>query len=120
MTKAGRPRTLESQEEFETRADAYFSDCDEKDKPYTVTGLALAVGLNSRQSLIRYEERPEFSDAIKRAKLRVECCYEMRLHGPNPTGAIFALKNFGWSDKQELKHSGDVHLTISENEAAVL
>jgi len=37
----------------------------------------------------------------------VEAEYERRLHGNNVAGAIFALKNHGWSDKHELRHSGD-------------
>ncbi len=28
--------------------------------------------------------------------------YEKRLLDKNPTGAIFALKNFGWTDKQQV------------------
>jgi hypothetical protein len=35
----------------------------------------------------------------------MEQIYEKRLNeSKNPTGAIFALKNFGWTDRQEIKH----------------
>ena len=34
--------------------------------------------------------------------------YEKALHGRSPTGAIFALKNFGWTDKQDVDLSGGV------------
>ena len=46
-----------------------------------------------------YQHKDDFSDTIKKAKLRVENYYEERLMTTTPTGAIFALKNFGWSDK---------------------
>jgi hypothetical protein len=45
---------------------------------------------------------PGFSDSVKRAKLYVENAYETRLHSANATGAIFALKNFDWSDRRDL------------------
>ncbi len=77
------------------------------------------MGFSSRQSLINYEGySEEFFDAIKRAKLRVEVYCEERLVENNPSGAIFALKNFGWSDKQEFDHKierGDeVVLTVED------
>jgi hypothetical protein len=62
----------------------------------------LHLGFASRQSFYDYEERGEYSYIIKNARLRVEKGYELRLHGNNPTGSIFALKNMGWSDKQEI------------------
>lgn len=34
--------------------------------------------------------------------------YEKALQGRSPTGAIFALKNFGWREKQDVDLSGDV------------
>ena len=65
-----------------------------------------APGLSSRESLDEYGRRPEFHDCVKRAKLRVELEYERSLNNKNPSGAIFALKNFGWRDNQDLKVSG--------------
>ncbi len=104
----GRPLDISTPEQFVELADAYFAECAQKEQPPTVTGLALAVGLSSRQSLLRYEERAGFSDAVKRAKSRVEAAYEGRLWGQAPAGAIFALKNMGWSDKQEHALSGEI------------
>lgn len=78
----------------------------------TVTGLALYLGFTTRQALINYEGKPEFVDAIKQSKLRVEAAYEQALFGKNAAGPIFALKNFNWTDKQEIdqktEHSGSV------------
>ena len=99
----GHPRIIKSVEEFQQLSDQYFSDCDQYHEPYTVTGLALAVGVASRQGLMDYERRAEYHDAVKRSKMRVEHQYEVRLSTPQPTGAIFALKNLGWSDLQQIQ-----------------
>ena len=34
--------------------------------------------------------------------------YEKALPSRNPSGPIFALKNFGWTDKQDVEVSGGV------------
>lgn len=103
----GRPRIIESPEEFEERANAYFAECARDETPLTITGLALALGFADRQSLYDYEKRDGFSGVARRARLQVENGYEMRMHGNSPTGAIFVLKNMGWSDKQQLEHTGE-------------
>jgi hypothetical protein len=36
----------------------------------------------------------------------IESGYEQRLFESSPTGAIFALKNFGWEDRRQNEHSG--------------
>ena len=74
----------------------------------TITGLCFYLGFESRQSFYDYEKRPSYSYTIKRARLFMEKEYEEMLSAGNTTGAIFALKNFGWTDKTELEHSGEV------------
>lgn len=98
----GRPRMFQSPEEFEQRVYEYQEHCKESKEPVTWTGLALFLGLSTRQSIDNYLEYPEFVDVAKKAKSFVEWHYEMRLHGNSPTGAIFALKNMGWADKSQL------------------
>ena len=102
---AGQPLKFKSVTELQKKIDKYFKDCALKDKPYTVTGLALALGTN-RQTLVNYESGVEpyakFFDTIKTAKTIVENYAEERLFSPTPTGAIFALKNFGWKDGKDL------------------
>lgn len=74
-----------------------------KQKPYTITGLALALD-TSRETLLDYQERPEFSDTIKKAKDKVHSFVEYTLMTGNPTGAIFNLKNnYGWEDKTKIE-----------------
>lgn len=107
MAKVGRPRIIESPEEFIKLANAYFSKCDKGGVPYSVTGLALGLGLSSRDSLMEYERRDEFSDTVKMAKMVVENSYEISLRGGcHPSGPIFALKNFGWKDKTDHELTG--------------
>jgi len=105
--KGGRPRTIESPEAFEAMAEAYFKGCERDGVPVTWTGLCLAVGLSSRQSMETYKsgeydtEEVKFSDSCKKALARVELEYEKRLIIDGGSGPIFALKNFGWRDRQE-------------------
>ena len=108
MAKGGRPRKIKSVRQFEERAEAYFRECEAREEPVLLTGLILALGLSSRSALDEYAQRPEFLNSVKKAKLRVEMEYEKALHGRSPTGAIFALKNFGWTDKQDVEVSGGV------------
>jgi hypothetical protein len=95
----GRPRLYDTPEQFDAKVKEYQTYCEVKEQPVTWTGLALFLGFSSRQSIDEYLNYDGFSDSVKRAKTFVEWHYEMKLHQPSPTGSIFALKNFGWSDK---------------------
>lgn len=101
-----RPLSVQTPEEFQALADEYFAQQDAREKAYTVNGLALALGLNSRQSLLNYGERPEFLDIVKAIRTRLEAHWEERLGGPNATGTIFWLKNQGWADTQRTELTG--------------
>jgi hypothetical protein len=103
-----RPPIFETAEEFKAAADAYFDGCDKAEEVPTVNGLALALGFNSRQSLLNYSAREEFLDTVKGVRTRLEAAWEKRLAGPNAAGTIFWLKNQGWTDKTETEHSGTV------------
>jgi hypothetical protein len=102
----GRKRIIKTPKMLDELADAYFKKCKDSGEPILLTGLILALGLSCRDSLDEYGRREEFSDSVKRAKLHVEMEYEGRLHGVASTGAIFALKNFGWSDRQDIELTG--------------
>lgn len=105
--KGGHPPIFETPEEMQGKIDEYFNLFQKQEstiygsKP-TRTGLALFLGFSSRQSLYDYKNKKEFSYTIKKALLALEMIYELMLSGKNATGAIFALKNIGWSDKQEI------------------
>ena len=74
----GRPPKYTEAEEMQKKIDKYFEDCKLNNKPYTITGLGLALDM-SRQDLINYSKKEKFFDTIKRAKMRVENYLEERL-----------------------------------------
>lgn len=94
----GRPCKFGTIGEVADKINAYFADTPKEE--WTITGLALALD-TTRQTLLDYEEKEEFADTIKKAKLKVENSYELDLKKSGRTGTIFALKNFNWKDKTE-------------------
>lgn len=113
----GRPAHFNNAEELENQVVKYFESEDGFDHP-TVTGLALFLGFESRQSVYDYEKNGEYSYIIKRARLRVENGYEKALMSEKPTGAIFALKNMGWIEKQEVTNTNvNMNVEVTKEEA---
>ena len=117
--EVGRPKKFKTVEELKELIDNYFDSCFEieaktgvtyQSRPFTVSGLAYALG-TSRQTLMRYEkEFTEYSDTILLAKARIEQYAEEQLFKlRNPNGAMFALKNNwrGWEDSTTNKLIGD-------------
>ena len=124
-------------EEIQEKIDTYFEECEGTvlnnengevvlnkygdpvivgRKPLTITGLALALGFNSRQALLNYQDKPEFYDTITRAKAKVEQYAEERLFDKDGSnGAKFSLSNNfkGWAEKQQIE--ADVKNDISIN-----
>lgn len=106
----GRPPKYKTPEEMQEVIDDYFYNLAEDEKP-TIVGLALALNL-SRQGLLEYADKGEFSDTVKRAKMKVELALEQHLYSGAVAGAIFNLKNnFGWKDKTEVDntHKGELY-----------
>lgn len=116
MAELGRPLKY-TPEELTKKTNEYFKMCDEKEKPYTISGLCLYLD-TTRETIREYELREEFVDTIKRAKQRVEnYVEEYSLIGKlNPTVSIFNLKNnFNWKDKTEIDNNVKVEKTsVSE------
>lgn len=136
-TKIGRPPKYKSAEEIQKMIDKYFKECEGEvlkdsngevltdkhgqpfivgQRPPTVTGLALALGFNSRQALLNYQGREEFNDTITRAKAYVERYAEERLFDKDgANGAKFSLANNfdGWKEKQAIEADVKNDLTIS-------
>lgn len=102
----GRPAIFKTPEEFDAKVDEFFAQCKKDGEHVTITGLCLYLGFESRQSFYDYEKRDGFSYSVKRARLMVENRYEATaLNTKTQTFHIFALKNLGWSDKQEIDHT---------------
>lgn len=129
----GRPLKYETVEKLDQAIRAYFDSCDPhterrvvdcginekgetiwrerevmtEQKPYTMSGLARALGI-SRQTILDYSERDEFLDSLRAAKQRCEEYAESQLYGPYSNGAKFNLANNysgkyqPWAEKQVL------------------
>jgi hypothetical protein len=101
----GRPNKFLNPEDLGKKGMEYIDDCRANKKPITITGLCLWLD-TTRDTLLDYQRKEDFSDTIKRLKLYAENYAEEYLYNPNGravVGAIFALKNFGWSDKMEIE-----------------
>ena len=131
----GRPLKYKTAEEMQKGIDEYFELCQPKpmmdaaDKPFidskgnqmyelnppTISGLALHLGFVNRASMYDYEQRGEFSDTIKKARTRCEQWIEKNgIEGKTPPAmAIFALKNYGWTDKPEKQETDDTANDLS-------
>lgn len=123
----GRPLKFKTVEELDLAIRAYFDMCDPhteqrvveagvnergetifvkravltEQQPYTVSGLARALGI-SRETLINYKDRDQFSDSIHAAYERCHEWAEKQLYSRAATGAAFSLKNnWGWRDRSE-------------------
>lgn len=122
----GRPPMYKTAEEMQAVIDKYFADCDGellvdkegkqvydkygqpvwiKVKPPTVTGLALALGFNTRLALLNYQAKYEFVNTVTRAKSQIEAYAESRLYDKDgANGAKFSLANNfkEWREKSEV------------------
>lgn len=116
----GQPRKFKTPEEMQEAISEYFANPPRKSfinkegqevmVPFlSITGLCLALGFESRQSFYDYEKLEDYSYTIKKARMLIENEYEFQLQKGNTTGAIFALKNFGWKDKTEV----DSNITVN-------
>jgi hypothetical protein len=119
---AGRPPVYNNPEELQKAISDYFENGVKQKEIIvgkdlvkipipTITGLCVHCGFESRQSFYAYELKPEFCYTIKAARLLIEQHYEELLQVGNTTGAIFALKNFQWTDSQQIEHSGGIEIT---------
>lgn len=103
-------------QDLQDACDAYFKNCDAKEKPYTITGLALWLGTD-RDTLLDYKNGKhgdEYSYSYKEALMKCHNFAEERLYGDKQVaGVIFNLKNnYGWKDKQEVENSGESSITV--------
>lgn len=99
----GQPPKYKDADELWSKAQEYFNTTY---KP-TITRLCLHLGFESRQSFYDYQLKPQFTYTIKRLRTMIEAEYEDLVTDKEhaTAGVIFALKNLGWSDKQEVDHT---------------
>jgi hypothetical protein len=89
-----------SPDQLNALCDEYFST----NEKWSIPGLAYHLGFASRQSFYDYEKREAYSYSIKRSRLLVEQ-YHVE-HGQ--VIDIFALKNMGWTDVQQVQQLAPV------------
>ena len=123
------PPLFKTVQELQEKIDEYFDSCwvdkiiEQQDKdgnitttnvkyqnrPYTVMGLVLGLGFNTRKSFMDYKAKPEFVNALNKARTKIEMNVEEHLFEKNAAGAIFWLKNNAeekYQDKQQHELTG--------------
>lgn len=134
MKFTGRPPKFQNPDELCEAIEKYFNECDKTNEPYTVSGLALTIGISTVQ-LRNYKEcvnninilkqldddvKEELSFIVKRAYDICENYAESKMLDPKnaktPIGYIFALKNYGhWVDKQEVEQTNKtIEVTLED------
>jgi len=100
--KGGRPRKFQDPIAFDKMIDDFFADCELNDKKPTIERLAVYMGC-WKECLRDYEDIPEFSRSIQKAKSRcLDWLIANGLEARNPAMHIFLAKNnYGYKDKQE-------------------
>jgi hypothetical protein len=109
-----RPKLYSSVKDMKKIIDDYFEMCDEKEKPYTMSGLAYALDMD-RKSLLNYSKDEQFFPTIKKAKQKIERQLEENalMGKANSTFTIFNLKNnYGWKDNIEVEANTQGKVTI--------
>ena len=96
-------RAYENAEDLMAKIEEYFDQTEPKYQ--TRAGLCVHLGI-TRMTFSNYKNGTQ-GDAIKEACewacTRLENKYELDLNlRPNPTGPIFALKQYGWRDNQDV------------------
>ena len=111
----GRPPKFKNKEELQVLIDGYFEDCTVRERPPTIAGLAYWLDVD-RRTIYYYEKRDEFFHTIKRARDKIIMNIEEELILKGNSGTIFLAKNYGYTDKQEVEHSGGMSIDVKWEE----
>lgn len=101
----GAPAKYDKPEDLEAMIEMYQLNCLTNEVPMTVVGMALFLGFACRDSLYDYQtDRGEaFARVIKKGRAMVERATLEKAMKTNGAGAIFYLKNLGYSDRQHIE-----------------
>ena len=123
MSVGWRPKIYNTPEDMEKVVFECFSKTIEEGRLLTITWLAIALGFNSRQSLLNYEGDKRYLDTIKKAKLMIEQYNEEKLYdkGTPTAWVIFNLVN-NYKRENKLHNTNennnkDIPLTKEEQDA---
>ncbi len=135
MKKAGRPAKYKSPDEMVFKIDEYFNtQCKNvpmldddgnvlvtktgkpliEYNPPTLAGLALYLGFADRKSLHDYKKKEKFAFVIRQAIARMEEYAEKQLTTGQTSGAMFWLKNQGWSEKEPTENTNENNKSLQE------
>ena len=132
-SKGGRKRRFETPEALAKACKSYFNSCwrpkvDERGvfiytpegklvfeqyRPYTMSGLALFLGISS-EALRKYGKEEEYEEIISTARQYVEMYTEEQLMNGLNTAKVSLEHNFGWGKSEE---TGDGKLEVKLGKA---
>ena len=127
----GRPLKYQTAEELQAAVDNYFAECDnriivkqhahskgitkvETPTPYTIAGLARALGVD-RDTINNYSKRDEYFGIITGARDKIQesnltlgllGCHDSKL------AALNLASNYGYSTKSEVNQSGTMTIQV--------
>jgi len=106
----GRPKAFNSPQEIDDKVKLYKEYLKEEGKPPTMAGLAYFLEVD-RKTLFNYSKDDLFFPTIKRYRDWVLMEIEEMCIDKGNGGTVFIAKNYGYTDKQEFEHSGNIGLT---------
>lgn len=109
-------RKFETADELFEKIEKYFDETPIKDQ--TRAGLCVYLGI-TKMTFHNYKnggQGEEFAQAVEWACTRLENKYELDLnYKNNPTGSIFALKQYGWKNNHDVEVKGTGSIQIVTN-----
>ena len=108
----GKRKAFKTVEDLEKAIDNYKQYLQANDRPPTIAGLAYYTGIE-RQTIYNYEKDEAYFDTIKKLRDWVIMTYEEEAIIKGNGGVVFMLKNYGYTDRQELLHDGSMDIKVS-------
>ena len=111
------PALKYTSEELKNKVEEYFTmkEKERKDKDSDLVYMSISDICSyleiTSQTWRNYKKKDDYFGTIKRAeeKIKNEWMKNLFYPGRNATGAIFYAKNtWGWSDRQEVEHTGQI------------
>lgn len=112
--KPGQPPSFNNVNELEAKLDEYKKYLKQEGKPPTIAGLAYYTGLD-RKTIYNYEKKDEYFHTLKKFRDWIMMNYEELAIEKGNGGIVFLLKNYGYNDKQEIEHSGNIGVNIVDD-----
>jgi len=109
--ETGRPNIFKSAKEIEDKVTAYKKELVKTGNFPTMAGLAYSIGID-RKTLWNYSQKDAFFPTIKKYRDWIEQEMEQQLLKLGHGGVVFLAKNYGYTDRQEIDHSGTAQVTI--------